>query len=249
MINEKAQATGKAKQKHIMQFLADCSTFGITIQGMSFTWISHYDNTYSNCPKTDLLCKKIPLERHDYKCALTYSICKANIDWDNYKPIIIKFNNESIELTHFFLMNYGVLYQLIFSHPDQTDGFGRKLAVCVLNVFIRDFKSVELIIESKPLEWSNDGGVYLAQHLILLKANQRKHQLFGTESPWPCTKFSLKKQIKHWRSRMISRNLDYEIYSFSNYNIITEDNIQKIISSNNLPKVSSFSNSIYLSCW
>ena len=151
MINEKAQATGKAKQKHIMQFLADCSTFGITIQGMSFTWISHYDNTYNNCPKTDLLCKEIPLERHDYKCALTYSICKANIDLDNYKPIIIKFNNESIELTHFFLMNYGVLYQLIFSHPDQTDGFGRKLTVCVLNAFIRDFKSVELIIENKSL--------------------------------------------------------------------------------------------------
>ena len=150
MINEKAQATGEAKQEHIMQFLADCSTFGITIQGMSFTWISHYDNTYNNCPKTDLLCKEIPLERHDYKCALTYSICKANIDLDIHKPIIIKFKNESIELTPSLLMDYRVLYQLIFSNPDQTDGFGRKLAVCVLNVFIRDFKSVELIIESKP---------------------------------------------------------------------------------------------------
>ena len=28
---------------------------------------------------------------------------------------------------------------------------------------------------------------------------------------------------------MISRNLDSEIYSSSNYNLITEDNIQKII--------------------
>ena len=37
---------------------------------------------------------------------------------------------------------------------------------------------------------------------------------------------------------MISRNLDYEIYSSSNYNLITEDNIQKIISSINLPEVS-----------
>ena len=37
---------------------------------------------------------------------------------------------------------------------------------------------------------------------------------------------------------MISRNLDSEIYSSSNYNLITEDNIQKIISSINLPKVS-----------
>ena len=54
-------------------------------------------------------------------------------------------------------------YQLIFSHLDQIDGFGRKLEVCVLNAFIHDFKSVALIIESKPPEWLNDGGVYLTQ--------------------------------------------------------------------------------------
>ena len=85
-----------------------------------------------------------------------------------------------IELTPALLIDYGLLYQLIFSHLDQTNGFGRKLVVCVLNAFIRDFKSVELIIESKPPKWSNDEGAYLAQHLILLKVNHRKHQLFGT---------------------------------------------------------------------
>ena len=37
IISQKAQATEEAKQKHIMQFLIDCSTFGVTIQGMSFT--------------------------------------------------------------------------------------------------------------------------------------------------------------------------------------------------------------------
>ena len=36
---------------------------------------------------------------------------------------------------------------------------------------------------------------------------------------------------------MISINLDYEIYSSSNYNLIVEDNIQKIIYSTNLPEV------------
>ena len=36
---------------------------------------------------------------------------------------------------------------------------------------------------------------------------------------------------------MISRNLDAEIYSSSNYNLIAKDNIQKIISSIYLPKV------------
>ena len=36
---------------------------------------------------------------------------------------------------------------------------------------------------------------------------------------------------------MITRNLDYEIYSSSNYNLITEANIQKIISANDFPEV------------
>ena len=39
---------------------------------------------------------------------------------------------------------------------------------------------------------------------------------------------------------MISRNLDAEIYSSSNYNLIAEDNIQKIISSIYLPEVPLF---------
>ena len=36
---------------------------------------------------------------------------------------------------------------------------------------------------------------------------------------------------------MIARDLDSEIYSSSNYNLITEDNIQKIISTNNFHEV------------
>ena len=36
---------------------------------------------------------------------------------------------------------------------------------------------------------------------------------------------------------MIARNLDYEIYSSSNYSLIAEDNIQKIISANVFPEV------------
>ena len=100
-----------------------------------------------------------------------------------------------------------------------------------------------------PPEWLNDGRVYPTQHLILLKSNHGKHQLFGTEDPWPCTKVNLKKQIRHWRLKMIARDFDYEIYHSSNYNLITEDNIQK----NHLCKClskssSSISNSIYLSC-
>ena len=123
-----------------MQFLADCSTFGVAIQGMHFVWHTHYDNTTIECPKFDPLCKDIPLERHDCKCALTYSICKTNINLDKYRSIVIKFNNESIKLIPTLFMDYRLVYQPIFSNPEQTDGFERKLAVCILNAFIREFK-------------------------------------------------------------------------------------------------------------
>ena len=83
IISQKAQAIGEAKQEHIMQFLANYSTFGVTILGMSFTWITHYGNTNNDCPKFDPLCREILLERHDCKCALTYSICNSNIDLDS----------------------------------------------------------------------------------------------------------------------------------------------------------------------
>ena len=36
---------------------------------------------------------------------------------------------------------------------------------------------------------------------------------------------------------MIVRDLDFEIYSSSNYNLIIEDNIQKIIYANDFPEV------------
>ena len=36
---------------------------------------------------------------------------------------------------------------------------------------------------------------------------------------------------------MVARNLDYEIYSSSNYNLIVEDNIKKIIYANVFPEV------------
>ena len=110
IISQKVQVTGEAKQKHIMQFLADCSTFGVIIQWTSFIWITHYGNTNNDCPKLDPLCRKLPLEMHDCKYALTYSICKANIDLDRYKPVVIKFNNETIELTSALLMDYELLY-------------------------------------------------------------------------------------------------------------------------------------------
>ena len=55
-------------------------------------------------------------------------------------------------------MDYELFHQLIFSNPKQAEGFGRKLAVYILNAFILEFKSIELIIKSKPSEWLNMEG-------------------------------------------------------------------------------------------
>lgn len=82
------------------------------------------------------MCREIPLGMQNYKCALTYSICKANMDLDNYHLVTIRLKNEQIELTSALLMDYGLIYQLIFSNSKQTDGFRRKLTTCVLNAFI-----------------------------------------------------------------------------------------------------------------
>ena len=95
------------QQEHITQFIVDCSIFGILIQGIIFIWKTHYGNNNIECPKLDLLCREIPLEGQNYKCALTYSICKANIDLDSYYLIIIKFNNEQIKLTPTLFMDMG----------------------------------------------------------------------------------------------------------------------------------------------
>ena len=171
-----------------MQFIANYNTFGIPIKGMSFIWQTHYDNTKNECPKLNPLCKEISLEKQNCKCALTYSICNANIDLNNYNLIVVKFNNEQIKLTPTLLLDYEIIHRLIFSNIEQIGRFGRKLAICVLNPFILGFKLVELIIKSKPLEWSNDEEVYLAQHLIFLKVCSRKDYLFGTEIPWLCEK-------------------------------------------------------------
>ena len=142
------------------------------------------------------MCKEISLEKQNCKCALTYSICNANIDLNNYNPTVVKFNNEQIKLTPAFLLDYEIIHRLIFSNIEQTGRFGRKLAICVLNPFILGFKLVELIIKSKPPEWSNDEEVYLAQHLIFLKVCSRKDYLFGTEIPWLCEKKKSSLEIK-----------------------------------------------------
>ena len=79
-------------------------------------------------------------------------ICRVHTDLEIYNPVIINFDNKSIELNRTLLMDYGLVYQMIFTSPKQTDIFGRKLATCILNAFIQEYKFVELLNERIPLE-------------------------------------------------------------------------------------------------
>ena len=214
-----------------MEFLVNCGINGISIQGMGFIWEVHYGTTNFDCPKTD------PLERVNGRLIPAYSICQVTIDLEIYNPLIINFNNEPIVLTPSLLFDYGLVYQMIFRNPRQVHQFGRKIATCVLNAFAGNFKAIELRIRNKPPEWANDGRIYPAQHLILLHAYFQNEPILNANSPSPC-KYPLSRQICHWTSRIIAKNLDYGLYESSHNRPITEDNTQKIISNIDNPNIS-----------
>lgn len=89
------------------------------------------------------------------------------------------------------LLDYGLLSQPIFSDPDQTNLFGRKIAIVVLNTFANTNNPfVELIIGSKLPKY-DESGITLAQHKIVVIFHKFRPLFYGTKFPWPCTQFSV----------------------------------------------------------
>ena len=126
------------------------------------------------------MCISVPLERFACQYHLVYSIPSACIDLARYEPLEIQYKNEKIVLTPTLLLDYGLLGQLIFSDPDQTYPFGRKIVTVVLNTFANTNNPfVELIIDSKLPEW-DDYGIILAQHKIVVLFHKFKPSLYGT---------------------------------------------------------------------
>ena len=117
-----------------------------------------------------------------------------------------KYENEKISLTAQYLLDYGLVSQLVFSYPDQSDLFGRKLASCVLNTFISKNNYVDLHIVSKAPEWDLSG-LLPAQHAIYIKGKS-KCPLLQIQDPWPCEVFTTAEQLKHWRCYIIGEDLD-----------------------------------------
>lgn len=160
----KQMAVKKAlrKQKFIMTFFNDLAQVqvGYHQSGMPFTWEIFYNY--------NLECPSIPLERSNCRCKLKYSIVRCCLNLENYTPLSIIFEGQEIELTQQLILDYDPLYQIVVTDPDQTDYFGRKIANCILNLYIQNSKKIyiEIHIISKPPEWDITG-VRQAQHSIL----------------------------------------------------------------------------------
>lgn len=155
------------------------------------------------------------MERNECHCQLQYSIPRATIILSEYKnhPSVIH-DDTVVSLTALVLMDYGHLYQVIFSSPEQTDEFDYPLSWCVLSAWdIMPAKSfIEVLIKSKAVKFITDKGyeryVSSTQHRILINNHATNLGTVSCETTWPCSN-SAQKQIKHWGSFEIASNLEF----------------------------------------
>lgn len=136
-----------------------------------------------------------------------------------------------VQLTESVLMDYGHLYQAIFSSPDQTDEFNYALSWYILSAWeVMPAKPfIEVLIKSKALEFRSDpsyeGHICPTQHRILINNHFSNPGLISCETTWSCTNFA-QKQIRHWRSFEIATNLEFS--STMGEHIIYSDKALKI---------------------
>ena len=230
-IYSKAKGRGSQFHEFLFEYLSQLACGSNFPEGISFTWDCHYDTKQRVCPKIDPYCISVPLYRDHCKCHLVYSIPRASIELQLFKPLCTKYQGEEIFITISTLLDYGFLKQIIFSDPDNTNKVGRKLAICVNKYFVDGCKYVIATIESKMPEWTDLGNLIPAQHIIYLNGTKYPNlrpQLFRDKFNWPCS-HTARRQIRHHRARAIAWNLfDHKM---THYKLVTEDLIQKIKSS------------------
>lgn len=93
----------------------------------------------------------------------------------------ILFEKEEIDITPTLLLDYGLLYQIIFIESEQTNQFVQKLASCVWNMLINNKKFVSSRVTSKALE-RDVSGLLAAQHAIYLKSHSLRPMMHN--EPW-----------------------------------------------------------------
>ncbi|GLT29445.1 hypothetical protein SLA2020_043140 [Shorea laevis] len=229
LIFQKAEASGHAKLKAIQQFLQQIAEDGTNRSGIGFTWDTYYSTTEGRLKRCNRCegetADGIPLDRYDCQCQLVYSICRVCLDLSSYEPIQFLYEGEIIELTPQLLLDYGFLYQLIFTKMADTELVGRKFAIAVLESMPPNY--IEALIQSKAPEWK---GRHLlpAQHKIILRRRSSLPRLYRDVQAWPSTTQSLTKQLRHWRARMMAHMQVMGDDFTAGYTFFTEDSIQKI---------------------
>ncbi|KAI8543356.1 hypothetical protein RHMOL_Rhmol08G0210800 [Rhododendron molle] len=165
-----------------------------------------------------------------------------------FKTINIEYNQKIVEITPLTLLDHGLLRQLIFTDPEQTDIFTRKLAVSILNLFAKyGCLKAQVLIKSKLPEWTWIGNIIPAQHVMQISAQwpfSRIHlpiQLIEDEIPYPCSK-PIRSQIRHHRAWSIATNLGENNHNTDHYldnlnYLICEDHLQKIRSTEPIHEV------------
>ena len=135
------------------------------------------------------------------KCNRNFTINRVCLDLQYYQSINLFFKNEELILTPELLLDYGLVHQLVCSDPSQTNNFGRKVALGLIQGFKMNKKFVDAIIISKTPKWISDDSLLPAQHYISFYYHNRRPTLLSCplEQPDICAE-SLINQIKHWKA-------------------------------------------------
>ncbi|KAL6333631.1 hypothetical protein AAG906_028816 [Vitis piasezkii] len=126
-------------------------------------------------------CTEPLLHQHDNKqicnCNRNFTISRACIDLQYYQPINLAFKGEVLILTPELLLDYGLVYQLICSDPNQASNFGRKVNLSLTQGFKLNKKFADAIFISKAPEWISRGNILPAQHYVNLYYQNRRPTL------------------------------------------------------------------------
>ncbi|GAV80918.1 hypothetical protein CFOL_v3_24377 [Cephalotus follicularis] len=189
--------------------------------------LSYYfpKNQQIQCPKILDTCQSIPIDKYSCTCHLAYTIYTAC--WDLSGPKEYIFQNKII--TPQFLMDHGMLQQVVFSDLSHFQHLGRKIKLIGLDLMVRGFQGVQATITSTPPEFIHS--IKPARHLIQIQGYNHIPQLFPhliqTEL-WDCSR-PLQAQVRHWAAKTITTKWNHCYLPFS-FRLIAEDHIQKIYS-------------------
>ena len=234
LICEKAKSSVEENQFFISAYLQYLHIYlsaipGLSVLGLNLTKEMEFDGS-----KLCRNCTEPLLHQQDNKpicnCNRNFTISRACIDLQYYQPINLAFKGEVLILTPEILLDYGLVYQLIYSDPSQASNFGRKVNLSLTQGFKLNKKFADAIFISKAPEWISRGNVIPAQHYVNIHYQNRRPTLLS--SPLVQSDICgepIIKQIKHWRARVISR--DFEAYPNNMGHLIAADSLHQIFCS------------------